>query len=327
MTPLDRALTGGSLCTGYGGLDIAAELLFGPIRLAWCSDTKTAAEAVLTHRYPAAANLGDLTQIDFTDVAPVDVLTAGWPCQPWSTAGRRRGEQDPRAIWPHIHRAVMQLRPRVFLGENVPRIVTSGELRRVARSLAQLGYVGAWRCFHASDVGFPHRRTRCFVLAVDPTQAPIPAIAPPIPHVAEKTRDLLLLPTPTHRDGRRGKGWGERPGRPLSETIHRIADPAGGWREYRPAIERWEYITDCPAPPPVQKNRLGEPALSARFVEWMMGVPLGHVTAVPGLTRGECISMLGDGVAPLQAVAAYADLLARTGSRFGAIEASLEKAS
>lgn len=317
---MSRSLNGGSLCTGYGGLDMAAEMLFGPIDFAWCSETKAEATAVLAHRFPETPNLGDLTVVDFSNVATIDVLTAGWPCQPWSTAGRRRGEEDHRAIWPDIHRAIPQLRPRVFLGENVPRIVTSGELRRVARSLADIGYVGSWRCFHASDVGFPHRRTRCFILAVDPAQEPLVPVAPPLPHIAEKPADLVLFPTPTHRDGRRGKGWGDRPGRPLSETIHRLADPSKGWREYGPAVRRWEYVTDCEAPAPLHRGPRSESLLSARFVEWMMGVPLGHVTAVPGLTRGQCVSMLGDGVAPLQAVAAYADLFARSAFRFDAAE-------
>lgn len=309
---MNTELIGGSLFTGYGGLDMAAAGALGPINFAWHSDTKPSAVTLLEHRYPEVPNLGDITQIDFTDVTPVDVITAGWPCQPWSTAGRRLGEADPRALWPDVHRAIATLRPRLFLGENVPRITTSGELRRVARSLAEIGYVGSWRCNSASDIGAPHRRIRCFVLAYDadrgvPTDLFDDTLAPP---PVSPTRGLTLLPTPSHRDGRRGAGWGDRPGRPLSETIHRIADPTGGWREYAAAIARWEYIIDCPAPPPVLPGRLGSPTLAHPFVEWMMGVPLGHLSTVPGLSRGQCVSMLGDGVVPLQAAAAYAQLLA-----------------
>lgn len=164
-------MTHAGLFEGYGGTTMAAALALGPLDTLWYSDIKPASVALLAHRFPGVANLGDMTTIDYAGAPRVDVLTASWPCQPHSSAGKRLGEADPRALWPHVASAIAQVRPKVFLGENVARVAGNGELRRVIRSLAELGYVGAWRCVRASDVGAPHRRDRCFVVAVDPAAA------------------------------------------------------------------------------------------------------------------------------------------------------------
>jgi len=76
------------------------------------------------------------------------------------------------------------------------------------------------------------------------------------------------------------------------------------WAEYWPAVRRWELVTGRPAPCPVEEGRNGKPRLSARFAEWMMGWPDGWVTKVPGLTRGEQLKAIGNGVVTLQAAMA-----------------------
>lgn len=82
----------GSLCSGYGGLDIAVRsALEGPAEVAWHADPDPGAAAVLAHHWPDAPNLGDITTVDWATVPPVDVLTAGFPCQDVSVAGRERG--------------------------------------------------------------------------------------------------------------------------------------------------------------------------------------------------------------------------------------------
>ena len=109
----------GSLCTGYGGLDLAAEHVLGPLHHTWHAEIDPHASKVLAHHWPTTPNLGDLTTVDWTTVPPVDVLTAGYPCQPLSLAGRRAGMTDERWIWDDVIRAVRDLRPRLVLLENV----------------------------------------------------------------------------------------------------------------------------------------------------------------------------------------------------------------
>jgi DNA (cytosine-5)-methyltransferase 1 len=152
----------GSLCSGYGGLDMAAEAFFGATTL-WVSDVDPDASTVLARRFPGAPNLGDLKALRWDDVPPVDVLTAGYPCQPFSQAGLRRGHHDERHLWPHIRDGIEALRPKAVLLENV-----RGHLRlgagQVISDLAHLGYVGRWEVVRASDAGACHRRERLFIL-------------------------------------------------------------------------------------------------------------------------------------------------------------------
>lgn len=156
----------GSLCSGYGGLDMGVQLVL-PATVAWHCEFAAGPSRILAHRYPGVPNHHDLTATDWATVEPVDIITAGWPCQPWSLAGRRRGINDERAIWPAIAGAIRVLRPRYVFLENVPAVVAVGELGRAAGDLAELGYVGSWRCLRASDVGAPHGRNRIFIAATD----------------------------------------------------------------------------------------------------------------------------------------------------------------
>lgn len=159
-------LTVGSLCSGYGGLDCAVEAVFGA-RTVWHAETEPGPAAVLAARWPTVPNLGDITAVDWTAVEPVDVLAAGWPCQPFSTAGRRKGADDDRHLWPHVLAAVRALAPRGLrwlVGENVAGHVSLG-LDAVLGDLAEIGWDAEWGCLPASAVGAPHRRERLFIVA------------------------------------------------------------------------------------------------------------------------------------------------------------------
>lgn len=168
-------ITVGSLFAGYLGLDLGVEAAFGGTQLAWVSEIDPGASKIIAHHHPTVPNLGDITAIDWTGVPPVDILTGGWPCQPFSQAGKRKGAADERALWPEVARAVRALRPRYVVLENVSAIATAGELERATASLAALGYVGSWLCLRASDIGAPHRRERIFILA---TRADVVASVP-----------------------------------------------------------------------------------------------------------------------------------------------------
>ena len=94
----------------------------------------------------------------------VDLVAGGFPCQPFSVAGKRRGTEDARWLWPDIARIVEEVEPSVVFLENVPGLIRSG-LHHVLKDLARLGFDAEWDRFRASDVGAPHRRERVFILA------------------------------------------------------------------------------------------------------------------------------------------------------------------
>lgn len=107
-----------------------------------------------------------------------------------------------------------------------------------------------------------------------------------------------------------GRGPGRRVGGRAGQAAERDHPPAVAWGDYTPAIRRWELILGRLAPAPTQPGKRGGEQLSPRFVEWMMGLPEGWVTAVPGLSRGDMLRLLGNGVVPQQASAGLGWLLA-----------------
>ncbi|TDC21252.1 DNA cytosine methyltransferase [Streptomyces sp. 8K308] len=329
----------GSMCSGYGGLDMAVTEVFGG-EVVWVADPDRGAAAILAHHWPEVRNLGDITCVDWTKVPPVDVVVGGYPCQPFSDAGLRKGTADDRHIWPHIATALGVLRPRYAVFENV-----AGHLRRgfdvVLSDLARLGFDAEWLCLRASDIDAPHHRRRLFILAhaadtggeglalgpVQPDRHELPpaergrrddapADAPcdgrhegrPEPARQLGGSDAALrggaAATYADRDGREGQQRSE-PGL----EARRNADGRGPerWGRYGPAVSRWEAATGRRAPWATDDRGRLDPA----FVEWMMGLPSGWVTDVPSLSRAQQLRALGNGVVPRQAVAAITHLLDR----------------
>jgi DNA (cytosine-5)-methyltransferase 1 len=103
--------------------------------------------------------------------ARVDVLTAGFPCQPFSVAGQQRAENDPRNMWPDTIRIIREVEPRFCLLENVPGLKAKEYFGTILADLAESGYHTRWDCVRASDCGAPHRRDRLWLLA---DSSPIP---------------------------------------------------------------------------------------------------------------------------------------------------------
>lgn len=171
-----------SLCTGYGGLDIAAETLLGG-ELVWCAEWEDAPSAVIEARYPGVPNVRDVRAIPWWIMAAVDVLTAGYPCQPFSLAGERLGEDDPRHLWPSIAEGISIMRPRHVLLENVRGHLSLG-FDTVLHDLNRLGYAVAWRILSAAAVGACHRRERLFIYAQ------------PFEHVEQPTGTVLAFAGP-----------------------------------------------------------------------------------------------------------------------------------
>ncbi|PPJ06070.1 DNA cytosine methyltransferase [Nocardia nova] len=183
----------GSLCSGAGMLDMAALELFENSSMAWHADIDPAASKVLARHWPAVPNLGDISGIDWNATEPVDVLCAGYPCQPYSAAGRRKGKTDGRDQWPAVRRAIRRVRPRIVLLENVAGHRSMG-FDRVLGDLAEDGLHAWWTCLRASDVGACHHRERLFIFAYDPSHA----AGDGFPRLADRTGGSTA---------RRGRQW------------------------------------------------------------------------------------------------------------------------
>ena len=94
----------------------------------------------------------------------VDVITAGFPCQPFSTAGKRAGADDARNMWPATIECIRLVRPRYCLLENVAALTSSGYFGTILADLAESGYDARWRILSAAEVGAPHQRKRIWIL-------------------------------------------------------------------------------------------------------------------------------------------------------------------
>ena len=159
-----------SFCAGYGGIELGLQRAGVDVRT--CAYVEIEAFA--------AYNLVKKIEAGYLPVGPVytdlktfpsgqfrgcvDGLVGGYPCQPFSSAGQRKGEQDPRHLWPWIASAIRIIRPRWCVFENVEGHITKG-LRNVLSDLGELGFRTTWGIFSASEVGLPHQRKRVFILA------------------------------------------------------------------------------------------------------------------------------------------------------------------
>jgi DNA (cytosine-5)-methyltransferase 1 len=160
--PLWSSPVAGSLFTGIGGLDLGLER--AGWRIAWQSEIEPYCCRVLNARWPTVPNLGDVATVNFEEVEPVELIAGGYPCQPFSVAGKQAGTDDPRYLWPHFARALRLLRPRFALLENVPGHLANG-FGDVLADLAALGYDAEWESVPAEAFGAPHLRWRVFVVA------------------------------------------------------------------------------------------------------------------------------------------------------------------
>ena len=251
--------TVGSLFTGYGGLDMGIATALGQeARVAWTSDVEPGPCRLAEVRWPGVPNLGDITQVDWSEVEPVDIICGGSPCQDLSLAGRRAGMASGTrsGLWESMFEAIKTLRPRLVVWENVRGALTSGSFSlveseqgllgvraggpalrsagRVVGDLAGIGYDAQWCVARASDVGAPHQRERLFLTghpAGEPWQLRRLAAA----GEAQGGRALgeprgsdrapgALIPTPTASDHKAGR-HPEGTGRSLTQAVQMLPTP------------------------------------------------------------------------------------------------------
>lgn len=155
------------LFEGIGGFSLAARWM-GWKTVAWC-EWNPFCQQVLKKNFPEAIGHGDITTTDFTPYAnTVDVLTGGFPCQPFSRAasGKRKGTDDDRYLWPEMFRAIREIRPAFIVGENVAGLIELA-LENVLSDLETEGYTIETFVIPACAVGAAHRRDRIWVIAYD----------------------------------------------------------------------------------------------------------------------------------------------------------------
>ena len=158
-----------SFCSGYGGIERGLDLAGFKHRVIAYVEIEAFAIANLVNKMetnllppcPVWSNLKTLPVECFRD--RVDLITGGYPCQPFSAAGQRKGKDDPRHLWPYIRGHIESIRPVRCFFENVEGHISLG-LREVISDLESLGYRTTWGIFSAREVGAPHQRKRVYIL-------------------------------------------------------------------------------------------------------------------------------------------------------------------
>jgi len=268
----------GSLCTGYGGLDMAVEAYFQAETIWTCEFDKHASKVI--EKRINKPNYGNLKTTKWDEVEPIDILTAGYPCQPFSQAGLRKGTEDERHLWPYIKEIIRKLRPSYVVLENVRGHFGLG-FREVLSGLTAIGYDARWTLIRASEVGAPHRRERLFILAY-PNSARWPRAQPSDlqtqqPWDSSSTNKPFITYSENRSDGC------------LLSRIQKSDTKLGS------SLDAIRSIYSQEIPPPLDKGRL-----NVQFVEYMMGLPKGWVTDID-LPRSQKLKILGNGVVPQQA--------------------------
>jgi len=159
-----------SLCTGYGGIELGLKRVIPTLRTVAYVEREAFAVANLVAKIEEGKmdSAPIWTDVKTFDGRPfrgkVDIITGGYPCQPFSLAGKRAGTEDPRHLWPDIARIIEAVRPVWCFFENVAGHLTLG-FPEVYRSLRDMGYSVEAGLFTAAEVGAPHKRQRLFILA------------------------------------------------------------------------------------------------------------------------------------------------------------------
>lgn len=157
----------GSLFSGIGGFDLAAEWMGwnNTFHCEWMPFPRK----VLSHYFPNSISYEDITKTDFSiHRGSIDILTGGFPCQPYSSAGKRLGKEDERHLWPHMLRVISEIKPTYVVGENVRGLTNwNGGVvfEEVCTDLESQGYEVQPILLPACAVGAPHRRDRVWFVA------------------------------------------------------------------------------------------------------------------------------------------------------------------
>lgn len=171
-----------SLFSGVGGGDLACQHLLGWRCVGYVEwekyCQKVIAARIRDRMLDPAPIYGDIREFNFQGYAEayqgmVDVISGGFPCQPFSNAGKRRGADDPRNMWPATIECIRTIRPQYALLENVAALLSSGYFGTILGDLAESGYDARWRILSAAELGAPHQRDRIWIVCNPSSQRTI----------------------------------------------------------------------------------------------------------------------------------------------------------
>lgn len=286
------------LCAGYGGFSLAFKLAGIESRTVCYVEREVFAASVLVARMEDKvldeAPIWDC--IETFDGKPwggkVDIITAGFPCQPWSKAGLQKGVDDPRWLWPQIFRIVCEVGPRFVFLENVPALNgrDGGGLSFILADFAKIGWDAEWGLLSAAEVGAPHRRERFWLLAHCNSEG-----------LFEVGRESGKGGNPRDNFDRCGSTVvadtdGARPERPGRTTVaaqkeqsHAPGRGLPAWPPLRDDADGWaDYIAQGGPEPAVRRGPDGRPA-------WL----------------ADALHLGGNGIVPRVAAEAFAELAVR----------------
>ena len=262
---MQKGVSFGSLFAGIGGLDLGFER--AGWRCAWQVERDEFCARVLEKHWPSVPRFSDVREVGAANLERVDLVCGGFPCQPWSSAGKRRGTDDDRHLWPEMARIVSELRPRWVVGENVLGLF-GPQLDSCAADLEGEGYTVWPVVLPACGFDAPHKRERIFIIAGRPL------------NVADSSRKLF------NRSGKaRSKGW-TKP----SDGGNDVADPDSAGLQRRNSGE----LRECSCERSSRESSASEPAAAAI---WKSEPGLGRVAdGVP--RRVDRLKSLGNAVVP-----------------------------
>lgn len=234
-------LTVGSLFSGIGGLELGLER--AGMEVKWQVEIDEFCNRVLEKHWPDVERHRDVREVGAHNLVPVDLICGGFPCQPHSLAGQRKGKNDERHLWPEYRRIVDELRPTWVLGENVPGIRTTA-LDDIILDLEGMGYTVGTFDIPACAVGAPHLRHRFFIVAHAEHSGPSltggrdesqRALGGPV----HASREDVAHADGAGRQEQRGAVAVGQEQRPAECGGAAVADPEGfGWREGWPESGR-----------------------------------------------------------------------------------------
>lgn len=206
-------MTVGSLFSGIGGFDLGLER--AGMRIEWQVEIDDYCRSVLGKHWPHVPCHADITTIDWAFIPRVDLVCGGFPCQPFSAAGKRRGADDARYLWPEVVRCLAVLRPTWFLGENVYGLLHLG-IEQMYADLEALGYQVAILGIPACAVDAPHLRKRIWILAHDSSVSHREHFAEESGGQVQQSRECAVSPDVADAEdsirrragGKKNEGWG-----------------------------------------------------------------------------------------------------------------------